>query len=320
MSELLLTARAATVSYPGKSEAAVREVTLDVPAGAAIGIVGESGSGKTTLGRALVGAVPLTAGAIEVQGQAWSTVRRGNPLRRSVQMIFQDPYASLNPMFTAHETVAEVCRTWDGTSRASASRRAVELLEEVGLSGSTIFRRPKRLSGGQCQRVGIARALACNPRVIVADEPTSALDASVQAQVLNLLLDLRESRGLALVLISHDLSVIEYLTTEALVMYRGCVVEQGRTQELLDEPRHPYTRALVDSIPGSQRSPQLARNDTDPSSGCVFSTRCPHMQPDCLSSQPRLGGDTNHVIACFHPLDTPRSLQSNLSGSADRSP
>jgi oligopeptide/dipeptide ABC transporter ATP-binding protein len=162
--------------------------------------------------------------------------------------------------------------------------------------------------------------LACNPRVIVADEPTSALDASVQAQVLNLLLDLRESRGLALVLISHDLSVIEYLTTEALVMYRGCVVEQGGTQELLDEPRHPYTRALVDSIPGSQRSPQLARNDTDPSSGCVFSTRCPRMQPDCLNGQPRLGGDTNHVIACLHPLDPPGVLRAEFSRCAERSP
>jgi oligopeptide/dipeptide ABC transporter ATP-binding protein len=218
-------------------------------------------------------------------------------------MIFQDPYASLNPMLTAVETVAEVCRTWDGLSRSAASRRAVELLQEVGLSGAAISRRPKQLSGGQCQRVGIARALACNPSVLVADEPTSALDASVQAQVLNLLLDLRESRGLALVLISHDLSVIEYLTTEALVMYRGCVVERGSTRVLLTQPRHPYTRALVDSIPGSQALPQLVRNAVDPSAGCVFAARCPRMTPECLGAQPPLAGDESHALACLHPLN-----------------
>jgi oligopeptide/dipeptide ABC transporter ATP-binding protein len=217
-------------------------------------------------------------------------------------MIFQDPYASLNPMLTAHETVSEVCRSWDGLSRSAASHRATELLAEVGLSGASISRRPKRLSGGQCQRVGIARALACNPSVLVADEPTSALDASVQAQVLNLLLDLRESRGLALVLISHDLSVIEYLTTDALVMYRGCVVERGSTSELLNRPRHPYTRALVDSIPGSQRLPQLVRNTVDPQAGCVFASRCPRMTADCLNSQPSLGKNESHGVACIHPL------------------
>jgi peptide/nickel transport system ATP-binding protein len=302
MTEPLLSARGASVSYPGSPEPALRGADLDVVAGAAIGIVGESGSGKTTLGRALVGAVPLTSGEIRVGGLPWSAVRRGNPVRRSVQMIFQDPYASLNPMLTAHETVAEVCRAWDGLSRSAASRRAGELLHEVGLSGQTISRRPKQLSGGQCQRVGIARALACNPGVLVADEPTSALDASVQAQVLNLLLDLRESRGLALVLISHDLSVVEYLTTQALVMYRGCVVERGSTDMLLNQPRHPYTRALVDSIPGSQRLPQLVRNAVDPAVGCVFAARCPNMQPDCLAIQPPLTGTAGGAHACLHPL------------------
>lgn len=302
MPEPLLSARAASVSYPGSVEPAVRGADLDVFAGAAIGIVGESGSGKTTLGRALVGAVPLTSGEIRVSGLPWSSVRRGNPIRRSVQMIFQDPYASLNPMLTAHETVAEVCRTWDGSSRSAASRRAGELLHEVGLSGQTISRRPKQLSGGQCQRVGIARALACDPGVLVADEPTSALDASVQAQVLNLLLDLRESRGLALVLISHDLSVVEYLTTEALVMYRGRVVERGSTQTLLKQPRHPYTRALVDSIPGSRRAPHLVRNAVDPAAGCVFAARCPSMTPDCLAEQPPLTGTAAGAHACLHPL------------------
>ena len=142
-------------------------------------------------------------------------------------MIFQDPYGSLNPMLTPHQTVVEVFRVWRKMGKAEAATRATEVLQEVGLSGQVIDRRPKRLSGGQCQRVGIARALACEPRVLIADEPTSSLDVSVQAQILNLLLDLRERRGLALLLISHDLSVVSYMTDTAAVMYRGRIVERG---------------------------------------------------------------------------------------------
>jgi ABC-type glutathione transport system ATPase component len=170
-------------------------------------------------------------------------------------MVFQDPYGALNPARSAIDTVAEVFQVLDRLARGEARSRAARLLSEVGLSDDAATRRPGRLSGGQCQRVVIARALACEPEVLVADEPTSALDVSVQAQILNLLLDLRERREFALVLISHDLGVVRYATTEALVMCEGDVVERGHTAELLDNPQHPYTRLLVSSIPGREEAP-----------------------------------------------------------------
>lgn len=249
MAESIISVRQAQIRYSRSGPAVVEGVDLEVSAGSSIGIVGESGSGKTTLGRVLVGSMHASAGSVEVMGKPWKGLSRRDPRRRAVQMIFQDPYASLNPMLTARQTVAEVFRVWERLSPHDSSARAVEVLAEVGLGGDVIHRRPRGLSGGQRQRVGIARALACNPAVLVADEPTSALDVSVQANVLNLLLDLRESRGLALVLISHDLAVVDYMTTDALVMYQGKVVESGRTSDLLRAPQHPYTRSLIDSIP-----------------------------------------------------------------------
>jgi ABC-type dipeptide/oligopeptide/nickel transport system ATPase subunit len=246
----LLAAREVTVRYPGATEDAVRGVTMDVTRGASVGIVGESGSGKSTLARVLAGACAPTSGDVEVMGRRWRDVRRRDPLRRQVQMIFQDPIGSLNPDMSACESVAEVVRVWHGAGRRDASVRAEELLADVGLRGAAIDRRRHALSGGQCQRVGIARALACEPSVLIADEPTSSLDVSVQAQILNLLADLRTRLGLAMVLISHDLSVVEYMTDRTLVMYRGEVVEAGITAQLLSRPRHAYTRTLVDSVPG----------------------------------------------------------------------
>ena len=308
MPDLLLSVKGGGVIYPGSVNPALQDVDLEVLAGAAVGIVGESGSGKTTLGRALVGALELTQGEVLVQGQPWASIRRTDARRRAVQMIFQDPYSSLNPMWTALQTVAEVCRSWEGISRKKAVVRARDILGEVGLQGDVLDRRPKGMSGGQRQRVGIARALACDPSVLVADEPTSALDASAQAQVLNLLLDLRESRELALVLISHDLSVIEYLTDEALVVYRGRVIERGRTSALLGEPKHPYTSALVASIPGSHRVPDFASTGANIAEGCVFAHRCPRFEADCASSQPALAGSGEHQAACRHPLEEAPSL------------
>ena len=177
----------------------------------------------------------------------------------------------------------------------------------MGLTGPVIDRRPKRLSGGQCQRVGIARALACEPLVLIADEPTSSLDVSVQAQILNLLLDLRERRGLALLLISHDLSVVSYMTERAAVMYRGRIVERARTDDLMSRPLHPYTRALVDSIPGAEAPPGITQNEVA-DDGCVFARRCPSIEDDCLAASipPRQVGDRE--IACLHPLGPESTL------------
>jgi peptide/nickel transport system ATP-binding protein len=184
-----------------------------------------------------------------VEGAPWSAIKRNDPRRREVQMIFQDPYGSLTPWQTPRKVVAEVIRLWEGVSKADASAAAEALLLEVGLPAESIDRLPGKLSGGQCQRVGIARALAASPRVLVADEPTSSLDVSVQAQILNLLMRLRVTRKLALVLVSHDLTVVRHMTDDAIVMRHGSVVERGNSERLFTDPEHEYTRQLVDSTP-----------------------------------------------------------------------
>jgi ABC-type dipeptide/oligopeptide/nickel transport system ATPase subunit len=237
-------------------------VSLDVHAGDATGIVGESGSGKSSLARALVGAVAPSSGEVLIDGRPWNEVSGKDVRRRDVQMVFQDPYGSLNPRRTALETVAEVLRVARGKPASVANREAANLLREVGLPTDTFGRRAQGLSGGQCQRVGIARALACEPKVLIADEPTSALDVSVQAQILNLLSDLREHRGLALVLISHDLGVIHYATRTTHVMHSGRVVESGDTDAIFERPAHHYTLALLASLPENGGA-KLAARDID---------------------------------------------------------
>jgi len=242
-----LIASEVTFAY-GSGPSVVKNISLTVPPGAAIGIVGESGSGKTTLASLLIGMLKPTTGTVTVQGRPWDTVGRRDPLRRAVQMVFQNPYTALNPRLTALDTVAEVYQHARGAKKAESFERARDLLNRVGLNGVALDKRPGDLSGGQCQRVGIARALAVEPSVIVADEPTSALDVSVQAQILNLLSDLRREQGIGLVLISHDLNVVSYLTDTAIVLERGQVVEQGDTTTLLQSPTHPYTQSLIASI------------------------------------------------------------------------
>ena len=238
-----------SVTFRGASAPAVAPLDLEISTGVAIGIVGESGSGKTTLGRMIVGALAATSGSVLVEGTAWDRVRGKHRLRRDVQMIFQDPYGSLTPWRSPRATVAEVVRRWNDVSPAEATRRATELLKEVGLPEEVYDRKPRQLSGGQCQRVGIARALASEPKLLVADEPTSSLDISAQAQILNLLMSLRATRGLALVIISHDLSVIRHMTDSALVMKNGVVVERGDSERLFTAPEHEYTRQLVAATP-----------------------------------------------------------------------
>jgi oligopeptide/dipeptide ABC transporter ATP-binding protein len=284
----LIEARDVTVRFGPAAPAAVCSVSLEIGSQGALGIVGESGSGKTTLARALVGAIRPTSGSVLVNGQPWAAVRRTDDQRRRVQMVFQDPYGALNSWRTVRKTVAEVLHQWDRVPAAESGRAAGDLLREVGLADDLIDRRPRQLSGGQCQRVGIARALACEPDVLVADEPTSSLDVSVQAQILNLLASLRESRGLSLVVVSHDLGVVQFITTDLIVMYRGHVVEQGPTRELLASPRHPYTRLLVDSIPGQEGASLGVRTGFDPPHGCVFAHRCGQVGDDCLNAPPAL--------------------------------
>ncbi len=246
-SDRALVATDVTFSY-GSGPAVVKNVSLTVPEGGVVGIVGESGSGKSTLASLLVGMLTPSTGTVTIHGRAWGAIGRRDPMRQKVQMVFQNPYTALNPRFTALHTVAEVYRVCGGTNKAVANGRAQEMLERVGISGLALGKRPGELSGGQCQRVGIARALATDPAVIVADEPTSALDVSVQAQILNLLSDLRQEQGVGLVLISHDLNVVSYLTEQAIVMNNGVVVEQGPTTQLLESPAHPYTQSLIRSI------------------------------------------------------------------------
>ena len=298
----LLEAEDVSVFFSSHGPAAVASVSLKIPTSGAIGIVGESGSGKTTLARLLVGALRPTRGQVLIGGRSWSEVKRTDSERRRVQMVFQDPYGALNSWRTARKTVAEVLEQWNFADHKKSLKDAGELLGEVGLSADVIDRRPRQLSGGQCQRVGIARALACQPDVLVADEPTSSLDVSVQAQILNLLLSLQEGRHLALVVVSHDLGVVRYITKELFVMYRGFVVEQGPTHELLSAPRHPYTRLLVDSIPGYEGASREAKNRVDASHGCVFASRCTEVQDDCLAQQPPLSRDGDRLVACLHSL------------------
>jgi ABC-type glutathione transport system ATPase component len=253
-SETLVAADAISLGY-GRT-IVVRGVSLQIRPGTAVGIAGESGSGKSTLAKALVGDLAPRAGRVTVNGRSWSDVHRKDPERRRVQMIFQDPYSALNPRMTARQAISETLTVVGGVPRAQAGQRAGELLTRTGLSGAAIDARPHRLSGGQRQRVVIARAIACEPDLLVADEPTSSLDVSIQAQILDLLVDLREERGLALVLVSHDLAVLRYMTDTCLIMQDGNVVEQGLTEQVLSQPQHEYTRTLV-----------AAHQDEDPGSG-----------------------------------------------------
>jgi ABC-type glutathione transport system ATPase component len=234
-----------TLRYRRDAAPAVSGVSLSVPDGGALGIVGESGSGKSTLARMIVGEREPSEGAVRVFGQTWREIPARGPVRRSVQMVFQDPYGALNPRLTPVAAVAEAVGVAQGVARGRREAVARELLAEVGLSGAPTERLPARLSGGQRQRVVIARALACEPKVLVADEPTSALDVSVQAQILNLLMRLREERALTLVLISHDITVVDHMTDRIAVMLRGEVVEHGATETVLRAPEHEYTKQLI---------------------------------------------------------------------------
>jgi ABC-type oligopeptide transport system ATPase subunit len=226
-------------------------ISLRIRSGESVGIVGESGSGKTTLARALTGLAQPTSGEVRVEGRSVSDWLRAErrTFRRRVQMIFQDPYGSLNPRLTVRQTLAEVLRVHRLVPRGAEDARIGALLRAVGLDPSCADRHPHEFSGGQRQRIGIARALAVEPSLLIADEPVSALDVSVQAQVLNVLRDLHASRGLTLLLIAHDLAAVRYVCERIVVMHRGRIVEDGSADEVLEAPRHEYTRQLLDAVP-----------------------------------------------------------------------
>jgi oligopeptide transport system ATP-binding protein len=286
---------------PFRNLKAVDGVSFDIAPGETLGIVGESGCGKSTLARGVLNLVPATSGSIRWKGQelAGASAASWQRMRREVQMIFQDPLASLDPRMTVAQIIAEPLRTHEpGIGRDDSMARVVDIMARVGLSQQQINRYPHEFSGGQCQRIGIARALVLKPRLVICDEPVSALDVSIQAQIINLLKELQQSMGLALVFIAHDLAVVKHISDRIMVMYLGKAVEKARKQALYAAPAHPYTRALMSAIPipdprrERARQIQLLQGDlpspTDPPSGCAFRTRCPIAEERCAAEMPML--------------------------------
>lgn len=286
---------------------AVNDVDLDVRAGETLGLVGESGSGKSTLARMIVGLEPPTSGRIGFGARDLGTLapRGWRDVRRKIQMVFQDPSSSLNPRMTIGETLYRPLRIHSRKKRRDARGRVVELLAMVGLRAEHADRYPHELSGGQQQRVGIARALAPEPQIAVLDEPTSALDVSVQAQILMLIRRLQEELGLTIIFISHNLSVIQFLSHRVAVLYRGRLMELGETSSLMRAPLHPYTRHLLGTLPrfygGLPPAPSATVASVE-DSGCPFYARCPRRLDVCQGTFPPLApAAPGHSVACFNP-------------------
>ena len=301
---------------------AVEDVDLTLNRGETLALVGESGCGKSTLARALALLNPPTAGTLRLDGQDVAGLGRRalKPLRRRIQMVFQDPFGSLNPRLPVGAIVAEplvVHGIGDGRTRRD---RVADLLQAVGLRSEHLSRYPHQFSGGQRQRIAIARALALEPDIVVADEPVSALDVSIRSQVLNLMKDLQAERGLTYLFISHDLAVVRHFADRVAVMYLGRIVETAPTERLFADPRHPYSRALMESAPVAGRGKRVpgrvlggdVPSPIDPPPGCAFHPRCPMVEDSCLRERPRLepaaveaGHNADHRAACHFRNDSP---------------
>ena len=318
MNESLLSVQNLVTHFPagggavGRSRAVVRAVdgvSFSVPAGETFALVGESGCGKSTTARSILRLIEPSSGVVRFRGVDMSTCgsRELRRLRRNMQMVFQDPYSSLNPRMTIEEIVAEPLVVHRMASRGDARERALKLLDRCGLDRRYAGRYPHAFSGGQRQRVVIARALATSPKLVVADEPVSALDVSIQSQIMNLLCDLQEELGLAYVLISHDLAVVRHMADRIGVMYLGKLVEEAPIDDFYRNPMHPYSRALLSAVPRDSPRDASRRivlsgevpSPTNPPGGCPFHTRCPHVMPKSPHDVPAVRTDKHgHRVAC----------------------
>jgi oligopeptide/dipeptide ABC transporter ATP-binding protein len=307
---------------PRETLRAVDGVDLAVNEGETLGVVGESGSGKSTLARLMMGLYKPTSGSVtvmtqDIAGLSPAGLRR---LRRNLQIVFQDPYASLNPRMKVRDIIAEPLRTHEpGLSSEQLSERVDRLLDAVGLPRAASLRYPHEFSGGQRQRIGIARAIALDPKVLLLDEPVSALDVSIQAQVVNLLRKLQREFGLTYVFVAHDLSVVRQVADRVAVMYLGRVVELGTREQIFSAPLHPYTHSLLSAVPYPDPARQASRqriiltgeipSPTRPPSGCSFHTRCPIAQPRCAAERPPLAAPGSaQAVACFFPTSDSAAL------------
>ena len=293
----------------GNVVCAVNGVSFSIEKASTLGLIGESGCGKSTLGRTLLRLEEPTSGQIWFDGNELTDLenKQIKPLRRNMQIIFQDPYASLNPRHTVEEIIGLPLKLHEGLNKQTCREKVALLLSRVGLQPSQMQCYPHQFSGGQRQRIGIARSLILNPTFVVCDEPVSALDVSIQAQILELLIELKNEFSLTYMFISHDISVVGYIADSIIVMYLGEIVESGKTNEIITNPKHPYTQALISAIPRVDRPLEKKRatltgdlpSMINPPSGCKFQTRCPNVMEHCRKNSPKITTlENDHHVAC----------------------